>query len=131
MSAINFFRGPTANISGIPVSDGQIIFDTEKRTISMDYLNSRLPMGNTVSYHYAVITTDNWVENTAVVELSGADEYNICLGLPNPTTIENINIARASALSISAINADGITVTAENVPSDTVTLAFQLTLICS
>jgi len=127
MSAINFFRGPSADIAGIPVADGQIIFDTEKRSIIMDYYNRRLVMGNTVSYRYATVTPDMWDNNLATVAMEGANGYNIMLGVPNPTSVENIDAIRRAALSIADISEDFITIECQNLPEEGLELAFQLT----
>ncbi len=127
MSAINFFRGPSADIAGIPVADGQIIFDTEKRSIIMDYYNRRLVMGNTVSYRYATVTPDMWDNNLATVAMEGANGYNIMLGVPNPTSVENIDAVRRAALSIADISEDFITIECQNLPEEGLELAFQLT----
>ncbi len=125
MSAINFFRGPSADIAGIPVADGQIIFDTEKRSIIMDYYNTRLVMGNTVTYRYSTVTTDMWNGNLAVIAMQGASEYNIMLGVPNPTSIENISAVRAAALSIADMSENSVTIECQHIPEDTLELAFQ------
>jgi hypothetical protein len=127
MSAINFFRGPTADIAGIPVADGQIIFDTEKRNIIMDYYSNRLVMGNTVTYRYQTVTPDMWSGNTAVIAIEGASDYNIMLGVPNPTSIENIDAVRRAALSIAGISDNSVTIECLSIPLETLELAFQLT----
>lgn len=126
MSAINFFRGPSADIAGIPVADGQIIFDTEKRSIIMDYYNTRLVMGNTVSYRYATVTPDMWNGNAAAVAMEGAEGFNIMLGVPNPTSVENIDAVRHAALSIAEISENSITIECQNLPEEALELAFQL-----
>ncbi|NCA67078.1 MAG: hypothetical protein EOM87_03325 [Clostridia bacterium] len=127
MSTINFFRGPTADVSEVPIADGQIIFDTEKRTISMDYFNSRMIMGNTVSYIYPVIEANMWTTDmTVLVELANANTYNISLGVPNPTTVENIDNVRKARISISSVDSVGITLSCVELPVNTLDIALQL-----
>ncbi len=127
MAGVKFFRGTTAEISGVPVIDGQVLFDTESRIINLDYYNERLTMGNAARYIYPTITPDMWSDNAAFVSCPDACNFNISLGVPNPTSQENIERVRNAALYISGIDEEGVTVACSEVPAAELFIAFELT----
>lgn len=75
MANVNFVRGDTTKINNTPITDGQVLFDTDKKNILMDNGNTRENYGQAVASNIEYDNSSSSIASTNVQD--AIDELNI------------------------------------------------------